>query len=68
MIILDTGTNFSATIKNPKLIEDVVEIKHQLTMATNAGSKSLFHYVHVPGFGATSFDPNHIANAFGLPA
>ena len=66
VIILDTGTNFSATIKNPKLIEDVVEIKHQPTMATNAGNKSLSHYGHVPGYGAASFDPNHIANAFGF--
>ena len=67
VILLDSGSTLGATFMNPDMVSDVKVTKRPISMATNAGTKRINLKARVPGLkGHAWYDPNQLANIFGL--
>ena len=64
--MLDTGSTIPATVTNPDLVTNIRVSKNPLTMATNAGTKTLSREADIEGFGIAMFDEDQIANIMGF--
>ena len=65
-IILDTGSTFSATFMNKKLMACIQDAQHSLNMNMNAGVRKLIKVGDVIGFGTRWFDEDLLVNIFGF--
>ena len=63
-IILDTGSTFSATFTNKKLMVCIRDAQHPMNMNTNAGVRKLTKVRDVIGFGTGWFDEDLLVNIF----
>ena len=66
VFILDSGSTIDGTIMNPDFVTNVRPSKSPIGMTTNVGAKLLNIEAEVPGFGRVWFDPEQMANIFGL--
>ena len=66
VFILDSGSTIDGTIMNPNFVINVCPSQSPIGMMTNVGAKTLTVEAEVPGFGQVWFDPEQMANIFGL--
>ena len=66
VFILDSGSTIPATVMNQDLVKNIKPAYSPLHMKTNAGSKVINLKGDIPNFGSAWFDPEQIANIFGL--
>ena len=66
VFLLDSGSTIGGTIMNADFVTDVKPSKSPIGMRTNTGGKSLTVEAKVPGFGKVWYDPEQMANIFGL--
>ena len=66
VFILDSGSTIPVTIMNPDFVVDIKISNNPIGMRTNAGTKQMNLKGTVPGFGKVWFDPEQMANIFGL--
>ena len=67
VILLDSGSTLAATFMNPDLVSNVKVSRRPISMATNAGTKTINLEAKVVGYdGHVCFDPTQLANIFGL--
>jgi hypothetical protein len=64
-IILDSGSNLD-TFKNADLVTNIRMSRRPLIMHTNAGTKRIDLEATVPTYRTVRYDPDQIANIFGL--
>ena len=51
---------------NPDLVTNVRSVATPMSLATNAGTRSVTKEATVPGFGTVWYNPDAIANIFGF--
>jgi hypothetical protein len=65
VIIIDSGSVMD-TFMNPDFVTDIHVSKKPLLMSTNAGSKRINLEGNVMSYGKVYYDPDQLANIFGL--
>jgi len=66
VFLLDSGSGTDGTVCNPDLIRNICPAKRPIAMHTNAGTCTLNLEAEVPAFSKVYYNPDHIANIFGL--
>jgi len=66
VFLLDSGYGIDGTVCNPDLIRNIRPAQQPIAMHTNAGACTLNLKAEVPAFSKVCYDPDHIANIFGL--
>jgi hypothetical protein len=65
VILIDSGSVMD-TFMNPDFVTDIHISKKPLLMSTNAGSKRINLEGNVMSYGKVYYDPDQLANIFGL--